>query len=105
MPDFLLEIGCEEIPARMIADAASELAQRTGVRVENLKLVETEKGLYVCAQTKTGGRFAADILVEYLPTELKQLRWPKAMYWRVRAETFVRPVRWIVALLDNEIVP
>jgi glycyl-tRNA synthetase beta chain len=172
MPDFLLEIGCEEIPARMIDGAEAELArrvselfkrhhlseakpqvfstprrlavliettdrqpvtiskmlgpsekvafsegrptkaaeafaQRAGVGVNDLvgKFQETEKGRYVYAETKTGGRPAPDILVEHLPAELKQLYWPKAMYWRAKSETFVRPVRWIVALLDNEVVP
>jgi glycyl-tRNA synthetase beta chain len=170
MPDFLLEIGTEEIPARMIAAAQTELqrrvsdifkrhslshaepvafstprrlaviigtadrqpvltsetlgpservaykegkptkaaeafAQRAGVPVENLKLVETDKGLYVSAETKTGGRFAADILIEHLPAELKQLHWPKAMYWRAKSESFVRPVRWLVAMLDDQVVP
>jgi glycyl-tRNA synthetase beta chain len=51
------------------------------------------------------GRAAAEILAEYLPKEISSLYWPKNMYWRKRGELFVRPVRWLVAMLDEEVVP
>jgi glycyl-tRNA synthetase beta chain len=52
------------------------------------------------------GRSSAQVLAEALPAEIESLHWPKAMYWRAGApERFVRPVRWLVALLDGEVVP
>jgi glycyl-tRNA synthetase beta chain len=172
MPDFLLEIGCEEIPARMIDAASRELGERlhallqrerlepagaishldtprrlavlafgipasqpditeqvngpsaqiaykdgqptpaahafarkVGVDVGKLGKVSTPKGEYLAAMVTRKGRSAAEILGETLPKEISTLYWPKNMYWRKRGEVFVRPVRWLVAMLDDEIVP
>jgi glycyl-tRNA synthetase beta chain len=171
MPDFLLEIGCEEIPARMIAAASSELrdrvgallarerltaegvtafdtprrlaimasglaaaqadvveqvngpsvavaykdgqptpaahafAKKAGVDVGQLEKVSTPKGEYLSAKVTKKGRTAAEILSENLPKEIATVYWPKNMYWRKPNERFVRPVRWLVAMLDGETIP
>jgi glycyl-tRNA synthetase beta chain len=174
MSSFLLEIGLEEIPARMIAPAQAELARRVeelltrerlvrpaheihsystprrlavlvrpvsnaqedseeqltgpalsvafkdgvptaaahafakkaGVPVAMLKKTITPKGEYVAATAHRPGRTAAEILAEQLPRELAAISWPKTMYWRAgKPERFVRPVKWIVALLNHAIVP
>ena len=171
MPDFLLEIGCEEIPARMIEAASEELrervaallsrerlsggevthfdtprrlavlasgiaasqadvvehvtgpsvhvaykdgqptsaaqafARKAGVDVEHLEKVTTAKGEYLAAKITKKGRSAAEILAESLPKELSAIYWPKNMYWQKPNERFVRPVRWLVAMLDAETIP
>src|SRR5579864_2944618 len=171
MPDFLLEIGCEEIPARMIGAASQELrervsallsrerlssgevthfdtprrlavmatglapaqaditeqitgpsvnvaykngqptpaaqafAKKAGVDVARLEKVATPKGEYLAAKVTKKGRSAAEILAENLPKELSTIYWPKNMYWRKTGERFVRPVRWLVAMLDGEVIP
>ncbi|HEX4427235.1 MAG TPA: glycine--tRNA ligase subunit beta [Terriglobales bacterium] len=171
MPDFLLEIGCEEIPARMIEAASVELGERiskllererfsakaissldtprrlavlasgipasqpdvteqvtgpsasiafkdgqptpaahafakkAGVDVAELKTITTAKGEYLAATITKKGRAAAEILSELLPKEINSIYWPKNMYWREKSELFVRPVRWLVAMLDGEVVP
>ena len=171
MPDFLLEIGCEEIPARMIDAASEELrervaallsrerlsggevthfdtprrlavmasgiaasqadvveqvtgpsvnvaykdgqptpaahafAKKAGVDVSQLERVTTPKGEYIAAKVTKKGRSAAEILAEGLPKELSTIYWPKNMYWRKPNERFVRPVRWLVAMLDGETIP
>ena len=171
MPDFLLEIGCEEIPARMIDAASLELresvaallgrerlaaaeitcfdtprrltvmvsdiaaaqsdvtetvngpsvsvaykdgqptpaahafAKKSGVEVSQLAKVTTAKGEYLAAKVTRKGRSAADILAENLPKEISSIYWPKNMYWRKTGERFVRPVRWLVAMLDGEAIP
>jgi glycyl-tRNA synthetase beta chain len=178
MSDFLLEIGLEEVPARMIAGAEAELgrrvidmltrerllgpkaklttystprrlavlvedvlpcqadseekltgpswkvafkdgaptaaadafAKKAGVAVEALEKVTNAKGEYVGATVKRQGRAAAELLATDLPKEVLGLYWAKNMYWRVgKPERFVRPVRWVVALMDSasnsEIVP
>ena len=52
------------------------------------------------------GRDASALLAESLPKEVGAIYWAKNMYWRGKsAERFVRPVRWIVALLDGKVVP
>jgi glycyl-tRNA synthetase beta chain len=174
MADFLLEIGLEEVPARMIAGAEAELgrrvndllarerllgaaarqatystprrlavlvedvlasqadteeklngpswkvafkdgaptaaahafAKKAGVAVEALEKVTNPKGEYVGATVKRLGSAAAEMLAAELPKEVLSLYWAKNMYWRAgKPERFVRPVRWVVALLDSEIVP
>jgi glycyl-tRNA synthetase beta chain len=188
MPDFLLEIGCEEIPARMLDAAWTEMARRVttllmreslfkpqeaaaqltgnkemtevifhplatprrlalivpgvaasqpdvteqitgpslkvafkddkptpaaeafakkaGVDVAKLDKVSNPKGEYLAATVTRKGRRAVEVLAETLPKEIAAIYWPKNMYWRAgKPERFVRPVRWIVALLDGEVVP
>jgi glycyl-tRNA synthetase beta chain len=173
MPDFLLEIGTEEIPARMIDGAREELARRVGelltrerlvtspeieaistprrlaviareikssqadvqeqvmgpsvkvafkdgnptpaaqafakkvdVDVAKLERVTTPKGEYIAATVRRKGRGASEILAESLPKEIAGIYWAKNMYWRPgKPERFVRPLRWIVAVLGGEIVP
>ena len=174
MPDLLLEIGCEEIPARMIDAAREELAKRisdllqrerlvkdqaaltafstprrlavvarnvqskqadvkeqlvgpatkvaykdgnptpaaeafarkAGIDISKLERVTNPKGEYLAATVTRKGRSAAELLAEALPKELSALYWAKNMYWRGgKPERFVRPVRWIVGLLDREVLP
>ncbi len=174
MSDFLLEIGLEEVPARMIAEAEAELgnrindllarerllapdarittystprrlavlaegvlakqndaeeqltgpswkiafkdgaptpaaqafAKKAGVSVEALKKVETPKGEYVGVAVKREGVSATQLLAAELPKEVLSLYWAKNMYWRAgKPERFVRPVRWVVAMLDSSVVP
>ena len=172
MPAFLLEIGCEEIPARMIAAASKELkkrvddllvrehlsvggevssldtprrlavlapdiaaaqpnvteeltgpavaiafkdgqptpaahafAKKVGLDISRLNRITTAKGEYIAAKTTKKGRVASEILSELLPKELAGIYWPKSMYWRKPSERFVRPVRWLVAMLDEEVIP
>jgi len=184
MPDFLLEIGTEEIPARMIDDARSELvkrmaallvreslmkpsggkpvedesswaayasystprrlafrvsdipthqpdvteqvtgpsikvaykdgkptpaaeafAKKVGVDVTALEKVTNPKGEYLAATVTRKGRHAAEILAEAVPKEIA-IYWPKNMYWRAgKPERFVRPVRWLLAIFGDQIVP
>jgi len=174
MADFLLEIGLDEIPARMIAGAEAELgrrvndlltrerllepgakvttystprrlavvvegvltgqadteeqltgpswkvafkdgaptaaaqafAKKAGVDVSALEKITNAKGEYVGVTVKRLGRKTAELLATELPKEVLGLYWAKNMYWRAgKPERFVRPVRWVVALLDDAIVP
>jgi len=174
MADFLLEIGLEEIPARMIAGAEAELgkrvqelltrerlledsaqvktystprrlavlvggvraaqadveekltgpswsvafkdgsatkaaeafAKKAGLDVSALEKVATAKGEYVGATVKRTGKAATEILAAELPKEVLGIYWAKNMYWRSgKPERFVRPVRWVVAMMDSAVLP
>ena len=85
--------------------AAHAFAKKVGVDVGKLEKVSTPKGEYLAATVTRKGRTAAEILAETLPKEISTLYWPKNMYWRKRGEVFVRPVRWLVAMLDEQVVP
>jgi glycyl-tRNA synthetase beta chain len=86
--------------------AAHAFAKKAGVDVSQLQKVTTPKGEYLTASVTNKGKPAAQVLAELLPKEIASIYWPKNMYWRAgKPERFVRPVRWIVALLDGEIIP
>jgi glycyl-tRNA synthetase beta chain len=83
--------------------AAVAFARKAGVAVEALKTVTTTKGEYLAATAVKVGRAASVVIEEELPKEIAQIYWPKTMYWRAgKAERFVRPVRWLVAMLGAE---
>jgi len=76
------------------------------VPVDALEKITTPKGDYLAATVQKKGRPASEILAESLPKEIAGIYWAKSMYWRGKAaERFVRPVRWLVSLLDGEVVP
>ena len=85
--------------------AAHAFAKKTGVAISQLKTTMTAKGEYLAATVTKKGRSAAEILAENLPKEIAAIYWPKNMYWRKANERFVRPVRWLVAMLDGETLP
>ncbi len=86
--------------------AAHAFAKKAGVDLPALVKVNTPKGEYVSATVHRKGRGASEILAEQLPKELAALYWPKNMYWRAgKPERFVRPVKWLLAVLDHAIVP
>src|SRR5579862_6709785 len=85
--------------------AAHAFAKKAGVDVTQLEKVTTPKGEYLAAKITKKGRSTSEILAELLPKELAAIYWPKNMYWRKPTERFVRPVRWLVAMLDGETIP
>ena len=88
------------------APAAIAFAKKAGVDVAALKTVTTPKGEYIAATSVKAARDAAEVIAEELPKELAAIYWAKNMVWRAgRPERFVRPVRWLLALLGEEIVP
>jgi glycyl-tRNA synthetase beta chain len=176
--DFLLEIGCEEIPAGMIVKACAELkallekyfvahalveeasagssieafgaprrltaiaknvglkqedvvreitgppkavafdavgeptraamsfAEKQGMPVSKLSIIQTPKGEYLAAKQEVKGKPAGEILTAVLPQVIQEISWPRSMYWTgLGKQRFIRPIRWIVALLDGKVVP
>lgn len=86
--------------------AAVAFAKKAGIAVDALKTITNAKGEYLAATVTKAGRPAAEVIAAEMPKELAGIYWPKNMYWRAgRPERFVRPVRWLLALLDDAIVP
>ncbi|AXC15136.1 Glycyl-tRNA synthetase beta chain [Acidisarcina polymorpha] len=86
--------------------AAHAFAKKAGVELSQLTTTVTPKGEYVAAKVHRKGEAAIAVLAGQLPRELAALYWPKNMYWRAgKPERFVRPLRWLLALLDGEIIP
>ena len=81
--------------------AAIGFARGKGLDVADLVV---EDG-YIYAETKTAGVAAKDIVTDMLPQLITGLNFPKSMHWGNLDAKFVRPVRWLVALLDEEVIP
>ena len=81
--------------------AAIGFARGKGLDVSDLVV---EDG-YIYAETKTAGVPAKDIVTDMLPQLITGLNFPKSMHWGNLDAKFVRPVRWLVALLDEEVIP
>jgi glycyl-tRNA synthetase beta chain len=88
------------------AQAVAGFARKQGVKPEDLAIETTPKGEYYAFTKKVRGRNTKDILAEALPGLILQIYFPKTMYWTGKGgPRFIRPIRWIVALLGEEIVP
>lgn len=90
--------------------AAIGFAKTQGVEISDLRIVETERGEYIAASKKEIGLPTSEILQSLLPEWIESLRFPKTMQWEnidnvseVRPR-FARPIRWIVALLGENII-
>ena len=165
MPDLLLEVLSEEIPARMQARGSQELERQVLSRLEEARLAhegtesyatprrlallvrglpalqpditverkgprvdapqkavdgflkstgltlddceqrETPKGPVWFAVRQEKGRSTGDLLAELLPAALAAVSWPKSMRWDESGTRWVRPIRSILCLLDDAVVP
>lgn len=85
--------------------AAIGFAKGQGVDVADLRIKETPKGGYCVAEKHVEGRPAAELLGEILPELIRGIRFPKSMRWEPSGLTFARPIRWIVALCSESVVP
>lgn len=86
--------------------AAQGFAKKMGTTVDALGTTSTDKGEYFSANKQVKGRATAEILWEALPGIITGLYFPKTMYWTGKGGVrFIRPIRWIVALLGENVVP
>jgi len=83
--------------------AAAGFAASQGVGIEDLETRETEKGAYLFARVTDRGRSAAEVLADVIPGVIASLAFPKTMWWGP-AERFARPIRWLVAMLGEDVI-
>jgi glycyl-tRNA synthetase beta chain len=93
-------------PARSASpQAVAGFARKNGIRPEDLGVESTPKGEYYSFVKKIRGRGTREILADTLPGVIQQIYFPKTMYWTGKGgPRFIRPIRWIVALLADEVV-
>ena len=85
--------------------AAVGFARGKGVAVEDLELRDENGAQYVFATRTVPARDVAELLPEVLRGVIEGISWPRSCRWGSRSELFSRPVRWIVALLGERVVP
>ncbi|MBV8515720.1 MAG: glycine--tRNA ligase subunit beta [Acidobacteria bacterium] len=83
--------------------AAVSFAEKQGIRLVDVYLVQTPKGEYLAAKQTKRGRTADQILSELLPRAIHDLTWSRSMTWTgLEGARFIRPIRWIVATLGGK---
>jgi glycyl-tRNA synthetase len=85
--------------------AAEGFARSRGISVDDLKVTEMDGGSYVTALVKEVGRPAVEVLAEKLPEVIAGLKFGKSMRWNSTGVAFSRPIRWIVALFGDALIP
>ena len=84
--------------------AAIGFAKGKGIDVSLLKTQEMDGGKYVTALVKTMGRGAGEVLAEALPALIAGIKFEKSMRWNRTQVAFSRPIRWIIALLGDQLI-
>jgi glycyl-tRNA synthetase beta chain len=86
--------------------AAAGFAKKMGTTADQLGSEISPKGEYYCFKKHLKGQATIAILAAELPQLILKIPWPKTMYWNGKgSEKFIRPIRWIVALLGDSVVP
>ncbi|MEP6489489.1 glycine--tRNA ligase subunit beta [Microcoleus vaginatus GB2-A3] len=85
--------------------AAEGFAKKQGVEIDALEVRATDKGDFVFVLKKIPGRMTADILTELVPQWINKLEGKRFMRWADGDLKFPRPIRWMVALLDDTVLP
>ncbi len=79
--------------------------QGAKARPEDVFIKETPKGEYIAVKVEIKGKSVQDLLPEMLKNAIDKIYFPKSMRWGSLNIPFARPIRWIIALLDQEIIP
>jgi glycyl-tRNA synthetase len=85
--------------------AAQGFAKKNGVDVTDLQVREENGGKYVFAVVKQKGRPAPEVLAEALPKLIAEIKFEKSMRWNDSGVAFSRPIRWLVALFGETVIP
>ena len=86
--------------------AAFSFAEKQGVPVSKLTVIDTPKGPFLGVKKVILGEPAEKILERVLPEVIRDISWQRSMYWTdAKSSRFIRPIRWIVALLGAKSVP
>jgi glycyl-tRNA synthetase beta chain len=168
VPELLLEVGCEELPASQVERAFTQLRDGVLARLEEARLAHEEasafgtprrlvlvivgvaerqpdsvkeqrgpkvsaaydaegqptkalegfcrsqgvalsevrvEGEYVYVTKHVPGLPAREVLADILPDAIRAISFDKTMRWGEGRMRFARPIRWLLALLDGEVVP
>ncbi|MBQ7196205.1 MAG: glycine--tRNA ligase subunit beta [Synergistaceae bacterium] len=85
--------------------AAEGFAKSKGISVNDLTEIEVNGVKYIAAEVHQESKNTIEVLPELLKNLIASLTFPKSMYWDNSGVRFARPIRWIVALADEKIIP
>ncbi|MDR1016504.1 MAG: glycine--tRNA ligase subunit beta [Coriobacteriales bacterium] len=88
-----------------LTDAGIGFAHKKGVAPEKLTCAEEHGTSYVFAEVEQYSKPTPEVLPALLETAIKSLDWPKSMHWGSGKATFIRPIRWILSLWGDQVIP
>lgn len=108
-PDRIEEVRGPSLAAAIGKDggytqAALGFARGQGVPPETLERRETPQGAYLFLRREVSGRSAREIMAEAVGDVARQLHFPRTMRWAQGAPRLPRPLGWLLALLDGEVL-
>jgi len=99
-------------PVRVAYDAEGKptkalegFARTNACSLDDIFRIETDKGEYVAVRKRTGGAAAVDLLAQICPSIITALSFQKRMHWGAYSLAYARPLRWVLALLDDAVIP
>lgn len=87
-----------------LTKAGAGFVRGQGVAHDQIFKTSTEKGEYIAVRKQMGGKKATEILAEISPLVINALQFPKRMRWGEGTFTYARPLHWILAMFDNELI-
>jgi glycyl-tRNA synthetase len=85
--------------------AAEGFARGKGLTAKDLQVREIDGGQYVVAVVHEAGRLAVEVLAEALPKLIAAIKFDKTMRWNDSQVAFSRPIRWLLALFGESVIP
>ncbi len=91
-------------PSGQPTKAAIGFVKSQGIDIKELEIIKTPKGEYIAVTKHEKGQLTAQLLPEMLKELILNISFPKSMRWGDKKLRFVRPIRWILAMQDNELI-
>ena len=105
-PDSMLEAKGPSLKIAKTPEGEFSKAAMGFAKSQNVELAElTERDGYIYAIKKITGQIVADLLPAILKDIINSLNFPKNMRWGSYETKFVRPIHWLVALLNSTVIP
>ena len=88
----------------ILTQAAKGFIQSQGLTENDIKIEKTDKGEYIYVEKNLKGVYTKDIISDILVRTIKSIEFDKNMKWGKRSFRFARPIKWILATLDDEVI-
>ena len=89
----------------VLTKAGEGFVKSQNATIDDIKVVENEKGQYISIEQFIKGIATKDVLPQILDTVLRKIEFEKNMKWSDKEFRFARPIKWFVTLLNGEILP
>lgn len=88
-----------------LTKAAQGFLRGAGATAEDIFTIDTPKGEKIAVKLQRSGNETAHLLPQFIETVIAGINFPKTMRWGNLQRSFARPVRWLVVMLGNQVIP